>query len=53
MSAFQKIDDQFKVSSTPTLVIRNVKNKKMRILVGSAEITQEQIMKALKDVEEH
>lgn len=51
MSSSQKLADQFKVTSTPTMVMRNTKTNKMRILVGSAEITPELVMKALKDVE--
>ena len=51
MASFQKLAEQFKVTSTPTMVIRNSKTNKIRILVGSAEIAPEPIMKAMKDVE--
>jgi protein-disulfide isomerase/uncharacterized membrane protein len=51
MSEFQKLGEQFNVTSTPTLVIRNAKSKKTHVLVGGNEITPDQIMKALKDVE--
>jgi uncharacterized membrane protein/predicted DsbA family dithiol-disulfide isomerase len=51
IASFQKLAEQFKVTATPTMVIRNSKTDKIRILVGSAEIAPELIMKAMKDVE--
>lgn len=51
MSSFQKLAEQFRVNSTPTMVIRNTKTNKTRVLVGSSEIAPEIIMKALKEVE--
>lgn len=51
MTANQKLAEQFKVTSTPSLVIRNAKTNKMRTLVGNAQITKEQIMKAVKELE--
>jgi predicted DsbA family dithiol-disulfide isomerase len=52
MGAFQKLAEQLKVTSTPTMVIRSSKTNKIRVLVGSSEITPELIMKAVKDVEQ-
>jgi predicted DsbA family dithiol-disulfide isomerase/uncharacterized membrane protein len=52
MAVSQKRAEQFKVTSTPTMVIRNSKTGKNRILVGSTEITPDLIMKAIKDVEQ-
>jgi uncharacterized membrane protein len=46
-----KLAEQFRVTSTPTLVIRNSKTNKMRVLVGSGEITSAQILKGIKDLE--
>lgn len=51
MAAFQKLAEQFKVVSTPTLVIRNAKTNKVRTLVGDSQITPAGIAKALKEVE--
>jgi protein-disulfide isomerase len=51
MASFQKLSDQFKVNSTPTMVIRNSKSNKTKVLVGSAEIVPELISKAIKDIE--
>jgi protein-disulfide isomerase len=52
MTSFQKLSEQFRVTSTPTMVIRNSKTNKIRVLVGSTEITPELIIKAIKDVEQ-
>jgi len=46
-----KLAEQFRVNSTPTLIIRNSKTNKMRVLVGSGEITSAQILKGIKDLE--
>lgn len=51
MTAFQKLSEQFKATSTPTLVIRNGKTGKTRTLVGNAQITPDLIMKAVKELE--
>lgn len=51
MAAFQKLAEQFKVTSTPTMVIRNARNNKVRILIGDSKITQAAIAKALREVE--
>ena len=51
MSEFQKLGDKLKITSTPTMVIRNATTNKIRILVGSSEITSELIVKAITDVE--
>ena len=51
MASFQKMSDQFKVNSTPSMVVRNAKTNKFKLLVGNSQITRELIMKALKEVE--
>jgi protein-disulfide isomerase len=51
MSAFQKLAEQFKVTSTPTMVIRNGKSGKARTLVGNGQITPDGITKAVHEVE--
>ncbi len=51
MAVFQKLAEQFRVTSTPTMVIRNTKNGKTRTLLGDAQITAEQIMKTVKELE--
>lgn len=51
MAAFQKLAEQFKVTATPTMVIRNARSGKFHNLVGSAEITPDRIAKAIKELE--
>jgi uncharacterized membrane protein len=51
MGTSLKLAEQFRVSSTPTLIIRNSKTNKMKVLVGSGEITSALIQKGIKDVE--
>jgi uncharacterized membrane protein len=51
MAAFQTLSDQLRVTSTPTMVIRNNKTGKVRVLTGSGEITTALIMKAVQDIE--
>jgi predicted DsbA family dithiol-disulfide isomerase len=51
MAASQKLAEQLKVNSTPTMVIRNSNTNKTRILTGSGEITAELILKSIKEVE--
>ncbi|HIJ88642.1 MAG TPA: thioredoxin domain-containing protein [Desulfuromonadales bacterium] len=46
-----KLAEQFRVTSTPTMIIRNSKTGKIRALVGSGEITSALILKSIKDVE--
>ena len=51
MTASQKLAEKFKVVSTPTLVILNTRTNKVRTLVGNSQITRDQIMKAVKELE--
>jgi protein-disulfide isomerase len=51
MVEFQKLANEFKVNSTPTLVIRNAKTGKVRTLAGNAQISQVAIMNTLKELE--
>jgi len=51
MANSQKLAEQFKVASTPSLVIRNSKTNKMRTLIGNNQITPAIIMKTLKELE--
>jgi thiol-disulfide isomerase/thioredoxin len=51
MEEFQKLAEEFKVNTTPTLVIRNVKTSKVRILAGNGQITPEAIMNTVKELE--
>jgi hypothetical protein len=51
MANAQRLAEQFKVVSTPTMVIRNAGTNKSRTLVGNAQITPAGIMKAVKEVE--
>jgi hypothetical protein len=51
MGNAQKLAEQFKVVSTPTMVIRNARTNKTLTLVGSDQITPEGIKKAVKEVE--
>jgi protein-disulfide isomerase len=51
MASFQQLAEQFKVTSTPTLVIRNSKTNKVRTLVGNAQITPANILKTVKELE--
>jgi uncharacterized membrane protein len=51
MTAFQKLAEKFKVTSTPTMVIHNARTNKTVTMVGNAQITRVNIMKALKELE--
>jgi len=51
MAAFQKLSEQYKVTATPTMVIRNGKTGKMRTLSGNDLLAPGQILKAVKEVE--
>lgn len=46
-----KLAEQFKVASTPALVIRNAKTNKVRTLLGNNEITPANILKTVKALE--
>jgi protein-disulfide isomerase len=50
MATFQKLAEQYKVTVTPTMVIRNAKTGKFLNLTGS-EINREQITKVVKELE--
>jgi hypothetical protein len=51
MGNSQKLAEQFKVVSTPTMILRNAKTKKTVTLVGNGQITKAGIMKAMREVE--
>jgi thioredoxin family protein len=51
MAAFQKLAEQYKVTSTPTMVIRNGKTGKTRTLTGNDLLAPGPILKAVKEVE--
>ena len=51
MTEFQKFAEEFKVNSTPTLVIRNAKTKSVKTLAGNGQITSEAVMRAVKELE--
>ncbi len=51
MANSQKLAEQFKIASTPSLVIRNNKTNKMRTLIGNNQITQANILKTVKELE--
>jgi thioredoxin-related protein len=51
MANSQKLAEQFKVVSTPSLVIRNSKTNKVRTLVGNTQITPAIILKTVKELE--
>lgn len=44
---FKSLGKQFNIEATPTVVIINVENKKGKKLSGAAEITEENMMKAI------
>ncbi|MFZ4856650.1 MAG: thioredoxin domain-containing protein [Desulfuromonadaceae bacterium] len=46
-----KLAEQFRITSTPTMIIRNSKTGKMKVLAGSGEITSALIFKGIKEVE--
>lgn len=45
---FEKLGKNFKVNSTPTVVIYNASTKKDKKLHGDSEITEENVLKAIK-----
>lgn len=51
MGKSQALAAQFKVNATPTVVVTNNATKKTKTLVGGSEITQENLLKAIKSVE--
>jgi protein-disulfide isomerase len=51
MGNAQRLAEQYKVVSTPTMVVRNLKTGKTTTLVGNGQITPAGIMKAVKDLE--
>jgi protein-disulfide isomerase len=51
MAEFQKLAEEFRVNSTPTLVIRNAKTKKLLTLAGNDQITSKSIIKAVSELE--
>jgi hypothetical protein len=51
MANSQKLAEQFKVVSTPTLIIRNTKTNTVRTLVGNTQITPAIILKTVKELE--
>ena len=51
MAVFQKLAEQYKVTATPTMVIRNEKTGKTRTLTGNDLLAPAQILKGVKDVE--
>lgn len=51
MGTAQGLSTRFKVNATPTIVVTNNSSKKTRTLVGGAEITRENLLKALKSIE--
>lgn len=53
MKFYSDVSNAFKIKSTPTVVIHDVKTKKTIQLVGSRDITQANIVKALDDVQKN
>ncbi len=51
MARAQALSTQFKVNATPVVVVTNSATKKTKSLVGGSEITQENILKAVKSME--
>jgi protein-disulfide isomerase len=51
MAISQKLAEQFKIVSTPSLVIRNAKTNKVRTLIGNNQITPANILKTVKELE--
>ena len=48
---FEKVEEDFKVNSTPTLIISNPKKKKVVKLEGATAISQDKILEAIKSVQ--
>jgi len=51
MGKAQALSSQFKVNATPTVVVANSATKKVKVLVGGSEITQDNLLKAVKSME--
>jgi len=51
MAFFLKLEEQFKVTTAPTLVIRNSRSDKIRSLVGNTQITAANILNIVKELE--
>ncbi len=51
MAKAQALSAEYKVTGTPTVVVRNNSSKKSRTLVGSKEITAENLLKTVKSLE--
>ncbi len=51
MARAQTLSTQFKVNATPVVVVTNSATKKSKTLVGGSEITQDNILKAIKSME--
>lgn len=47
---FSKLKQQFSVSSTPTVVVLNAATKKGKRISGGSDITEENILKAIKEL---
>mgnify|MGYP002399170783 CR=1 FL=1 len=52
MTKAQALATEYKVTGTPTIVVVNSSSKKSKTLVGGREITAENLMKALKALEQ-
>lgn len=51
MAQFQKLSDLYKVKGTPTVIITNRTSKKVKTLYGSNEITKDNLLKAVREME--
>lgn len=51
MNRSQALATQFKVNATPVVVVTNSATRKVKTLVGGSEITQDNLLKAIKSLE--
>jgi len=51
MGRAQALSAQYKVNATPTVIVTNSATKKVKTLVGGAEITQDNLLKAVRSME--
>jgi protein-disulfide isomerase/uncharacterized membrane protein len=51
MARSQALATQFKVNATPVVVVTNSATRKVKTLIGGAEITQDNILKAIRNLE--
>jgi Vitamin K epoxide reductase family/Thioredoxin len=51
MAVFQKLAERFKVTSTPTMVIHSARTNRTVTMIGNGQITKDNIMKAVKELE--